>query len=223
MSQKNTRPILGLVRELLIVVAGILIAFSLNNWAEGLKEKKIQKEYLRSLISDLDKDLILLQTNLDSINGLKNKAAQLTQHVFQPGLPGRAQAALDGFAKLTQAPYFYPNSASYQTLTNSGDLKYIHDLELRNKIVDHYKKYEVLDGENYRSRVFMESSVIPYYMEQTDFRKVFTMKGEEYFDDPRFTNILLAYSGIFYIVAIRYEEAIERCKALKESIELELS
>lgn len=50
--------------ELLIVIVGILIAFGLNNWAQGKLEARKQTVYLKSLSADLTADLEVLSDNL---------------------------------------------------------------------------------------------------------------------------------------------------------------
>jgi len=42
--------------EIVLVVIGILIALSINNWNETKLERKIEKEYIVSLIEDLETD-----------------------------------------------------------------------------------------------------------------------------------------------------------------------
>lgn len=41
--------------ELLVVIIGISIAFSLNNWKESSKDKKPEKRYLQNLLSGLER------------------------------------------------------------------------------------------------------------------------------------------------------------------------
>lgn len=209
----------SLIRELLIVVTGILIAFSLNSWAETIKEKKTSQTYLNALEEDLEKDLTTLQQYRDSLVQLQRLAQRLSAYVFEPSAPGRDQAVLQAFSKLSQAPYFSPNQSTFQTLINSGDLKFIKDLRFRNQIVDHYKRYESLENENYRIKTFIESTVVPYFMEHADFKKLFRGEGAEHWSDPRFTNILFSYQGIYQLPIKKYEETIQRSKALLKRIQ----
>jgi len=45
------------IGEIVLVVIGILIALSINNWNEERKNDKLQKEYLTRLVQDLNQDL----------------------------------------------------------------------------------------------------------------------------------------------------------------------
>lgn len=46
------------VGEIILVVIGILIALSINNWNENLKNKKLETSYLKRIYKDLDNDLL---------------------------------------------------------------------------------------------------------------------------------------------------------------------
>jgi len=52
------------IGEIILVVLGILIALSINNWNEQLKKSKLKKEYVVSLTNDLEKDKIQLNRRL---------------------------------------------------------------------------------------------------------------------------------------------------------------
>ncbi|HEX9740052.1 MAG TPA: DUF6090 family protein, partial [Ignavibacteriaceae bacterium] len=64
------------VSELLIVVAGILIALSLNSWREDNADKNREQFYLKSLKTDFEQSLAslneILDQNLESDASVKN-------------------------------------------------------------------------------------------------------------------------------------------------------
>ena len=53
------------ILEVFVVVIGLLIAFSLNNWRESIKEKKVELESLKNLRSDLFQNLGEIQSIMD--------------------------------------------------------------------------------------------------------------------------------------------------------------
>jgi len=55
------------IGEIILVVIGILIALSINNWNEGRKKSSLTKTYRLKLIEELDSDIKNL-TFLDSMN-----------------------------------------------------------------------------------------------------------------------------------------------------------
>ena len=55
--------------DLLVVILGISIAFGINNWADGRKNERKKQRYLVSLKSDLQKDSVDLNSNLERLEG----------------------------------------------------------------------------------------------------------------------------------------------------------
>ncbi|MGB5316457.1 MAG: DUF6090 family protein, partial [Robiginitalea sp.] len=55
---KFNKYLLYAIGEIVLVVIGILIALSINNWNENLKNKKLETSYLKRIYEDLDTDLL---------------------------------------------------------------------------------------------------------------------------------------------------------------------
>jgi hypothetical protein len=53
------------IGEIVLVVVGILIALSINNWNENQKKAKIKQSYIKNLITDITKDTIQLNDRLN--------------------------------------------------------------------------------------------------------------------------------------------------------------
>ena len=53
------------VGEIILVVIGILIALSINNWNENRKLVIKEKETYKNIITDLKRDLIQLETTIN--------------------------------------------------------------------------------------------------------------------------------------------------------------
>ncbi len=56
------------LREIIIVILGITIAFSMNKCADNIKDKKLKKQYLTNLKSDVEADKLQLEKNIEAIN-----------------------------------------------------------------------------------------------------------------------------------------------------------
>ena len=68
---KFSKYLLYAVGEIVLVVIGILIALSINNWNEDRKRKKEEKDLYVQIIKDLDEDHELLQYHLEVSESLK--------------------------------------------------------------------------------------------------------------------------------------------------------
>ena len=72
---KFSKYLIYAIGEIILVVVGILIALSINNWNEEIKESHIEQNYLRRLLVDLESDFKTLTfskgLSKDRINQIK--------------------------------------------------------------------------------------------------------------------------------------------------------
>ncbi|SMD42790.1 hypothetical protein SAMN00777080_1355 [Aquiflexum balticum DSM 16537] len=72
------------IGEILLVVIGILIALSINNWNEAQKAKQSERVVLKNLIQDLRADSLAFNDNLDILSKINN----LHQALYEIGVKG---------------------------------------------------------------------------------------------------------------------------------------
>lgn len=135
---KFSKYLLYAIGEIVLVVIGILIALSINNWNEKSKlkseEMKLLKEMKAALISDWE-DVI---SNIAEHSSSANSCSILLKH-FSSGLP--YHDSLDfHFANALNTTRFSHTSSPYETLKIKGpDL--IEDDSLRVMLGDYYDKW----------------------------------------------------------------------------------
>lgn len=127
----------NLILELLVVVFGVTIAFSLNNWNDGRKARKVEQEYLASFRSDLEQDIQDLGEMIDTLKVQKQNCNQLIRCIYSNDL--KNDSLLTYSLSLFFVTTFVPREATYRSISSSGQLLAIHDFDLRKKIVDHYE------------------------------------------------------------------------------------
>ena len=140
----NWRYALG---ELAIVSFGILIAFGVNRWADAQRNKAKIRQYYSNLIIDLEEDV----AKLDTIKLQIGKNIQTNFKVLRycgQDLPGKDTIPLLFFQNLKTRFDFYPADATFQSLKYSGDFQLINNIELKNQIVNHYNKYDLIEETN---------------------------------------------------------------------------
>ena len=64
MENKTSKYLKYAIGEIVLVVVGILIALQINNWNEQRKEDKMGLQFLKGIQSDLEKDIILIDSVL---------------------------------------------------------------------------------------------------------------------------------------------------------------
>ena len=111
------------IGEIALVVIGILIALSINNWNEGRKNQVLVKNYTQNLIKDLTKDSITISRLIVNI---KNDSTFLNN--FEKRI-SKSTTALDTMLKIARYDYnFYIwihddyNNDTFKVLTSTGNI-----------------------------------------------------------------------------------------------------
>jgi hypothetical protein len=175
------------IGEIVLVVIGILIALSINNWNETRKSIASEKRYVSDLIQDLKNDSIKL-SRLDMF--LKSKFASKEKIV--PLLQGK-KVAIDsiGFHFAIQwaiSGRFTPTNITIEELKNSGSLNIIRDINLRRQIVSLYNSYSI---ESFTEDTFNDANNKLVDFAGAYFKNVFEPKTDEIYialEDNKFIN-----------------------------------
>jgi len=155
------------IGEIVLVVIGILIALSINNWNESRKLKNQELIYLSGIKSDLNLNLIELKNYTikreTSVNSAKaildifNNKTELISNEFN-------------FHNLNVQIWspFKRNDNTYQELINSGNLAIISNDSIKNLLLNmqlSYKQIEFIESHMYND---FENYMFPIYFSTTD-------------------------------------------------------
>ena len=116
--------------EIVLVVAGILIALQVNDWNEQRKEQRQIAEYAQALKADLEADVAMLETVLRTATRVVSSAEELRRY-----MRGRRIEDVDNLhlAYLTTFESYRPyswNRSALQQLINSGALRQMKNSDL---------------------------------------------------------------------------------------------
>jgi predicted negative regulator of RcsB-dependent stress response len=136
------------IGEIVLVVIGILIALQINTWNESRKQKQVEKQVLKSLFQEIEKD----KTALKQIDYQYKK--DLLDISYFKKLFWKEQHSMADALDLKKFFGFVnydvnPNRITYDEMINTGKLYYLSNQNLLNKIIDYY---ELIDGHIYLSR-----------------------------------------------------------------------
>jgi hypothetical protein len=127
------------IGEIILVVIGILIALSINNWNENLKNKKLETSYLKRIYKDLDNDLLDYEGTSELARERNERVLFLEQAVKDKQL---VEKSPDYFIKsIAYAGYTYRpaiSNHSFEELKSSGRLELINNEDLRISIAKYY-------------------------------------------------------------------------------------
>ncbi|MEM8584861.1 MAG: hypothetical protein AAGF87_11355 [Bacteroidota bacterium] len=204
MKQINWRYALG---EILIVILGISIAFTLNSWKEKSANNQLRNQYLGALQSEIEDE----SEELDSLGQFMSDRSQLIgfmgYSLLNPQLPGR-DSVLGLLFEVAEGPIYHETDVTYQTLVNSGDLRLIDDLDLRKSIEAHYSTHDQIKRSFFRLDNIYADYLGKYFVEEIDYLAVRSNDFSS-LENAYFQNILYSLAGAFQFGS----KSIDRCAA----------
>ncbi|MDN5204179.1 DUF6090 family protein [Fulvivirgaceae bacterium BMA10] len=207
--------------ELFVVIVGITIAFSLNSWKESRKEQKLEKKYIQSFISDIDRDAEELARLRDTTSYFHRMNGGLTKVLVTHDY--NHDSLFYYVISLYSMSTFLSQDNTYETLKASGNLEIISDFELKNDLTmlynQHYKFIKFLDEIHERS-IYDEMS--PYINKNVRFTGRPVILNKEFLSDTYFIN--KSFSSYYFLnTKLRtYEDAIKKCEEILIKLKSEL-
>lgn len=202
--KKQFRYALG---EILIVIVGISIAFSMNKCAEIQKNKTQKKQYLENIKKDIEIDKQVLEGNLNLIG---NKIKTLNEVI------PKLNSYIPPTSKLFRTFHiieFHPKDITYQTMINSGDFKLINDFSIKSAIETHYSNYKLILKDYERQEIIHRDFLGDYMINNIDYEAM--RKGKPAFKEKKlFKNILQSMSGSLIIKQNATSRGIKSCDSL---------
>jgi hypothetical protein len=153
------------IGEIILVVIGILIALSINNWNEHRKERISEVKYLTNIKLDLQKDIISLN---EQINIRKNKDVITNDLILH--INGNQITDIDLLAKNVYSTImeerFTPNNGTYNELASSGNLSLIENDSIKQLLLELVELYKnnsfTIEHEAFEYKEYINKSLFRY-------------------------------------------------------------
>ena len=170
---KTTKYFKYAIGEIILVVIGILIALSINNWNENRKTAIIEKNILIEISNGLKKDLIDINHNvqghLSGINSVKYWTKIInTENVNTDSVQIEYHRLLRTYASIQ-------NTSSYESLKSRG-LELVRNDSLRLKIISLYE-------EDYKIVSLSEADYYEYQFYENYFKDINTLVSPNFIFD----------------------------------------
>ena len=139
------------IGEIVLVMVGILLALQVNNWNEGRKTNKIEKQIFENLLTSLKKD------STELIRIVKYQEKSIKQHdkiINSNVLDITSTMSEDSISNMLHDLHngsfsFFPKYGIYNSIISSKGLDILKSEVIRSKLIDlydyEYKRYESID------------------------------------------------------------------------------
>ena len=133
---KFSKYLLYAVGEIILVVIGILIALSINNWNENRKESNLELEILSGLYNDISNNKIKID-NLIWRDSIIIKGNQEILSLLKDNNSTFNDSLQFSFGNINRYQVFFPQQMAYETLKSKG-LHSMKNDSLRKQIIELY-------------------------------------------------------------------------------------
>ncbi len=126
------------IGEIVLVVIGILIALSINNWNESRKQSTLEKEFLTSIKNDLKQDKAFIQVVIKIIEPKMVAYEEINRSLLP--LYNNDRKSLDSIFQIyfQSQRTFYPISGSYESAVSGNQITVFRNKELIQKVIKLY-------------------------------------------------------------------------------------
>jgi hypothetical protein len=208
------------VGEIVLVVLGILIALSINNWNEQRKNQDDVHLSLFQILNDLKQEELLLQEH----NLLSKKTIEYLTNISKSNYNAVHLDSL--LIYLDKYFSFLKNNNTYSGLKETGKFSNIKNPILKADITSYYEKdYEILIADTKYGEAYTNNQVVPYIISNLEPDNNYLTRGELVIKKLKTTNLkyIINYQiGLFKFVGEHLESAIQNNNKLITQIEKEL-
>ena len=199
------------IGEVLIVIIGITIAFSLNKCSEDSKNSALKSQYLTNLKMDIESDKAQLLINIKELEAKINDAVSILPYLNTDST-NKMQIVGKVF-NIIGLSHFSPQDITYQTLINSGDLKLIDNFDLKASIERHYSNYDEMLKSYLRQEAIVKEYIGNYLINHADYDKM--PKGEFPFTNEKLLkNIVQSMRGSFLLKINATKDGVASCDTI---------
>jgi hypothetical protein len=126
--------------DFLIVVFGVFIGIQVANWNQAQNDKLLGKEYLKRIQVDVEIDIANYHKRMAFWQQVINYGNKVLSYAENKATQESSQwALLLAFFQASQISEFYPSQATYNELTNAGELRLLGNVALRKVVTNYYK------------------------------------------------------------------------------------
>lgn len=234
---KFSKYLLYALGEIILVVVGILIALSINNWNEDRKEEILELEYLERILTDLNSNTRYFNRQIVEGKKVMDLCYQYIHKAYEVQKSKKEYVELvELFTDRTEN--MVVQNSTYLELNNAGKLSIFKNQKIKDSLIALHRYYEyatsrIKEFNDYHSNLLSSSKVYSSkYSKKREFifdkPYMFNPKEWEYINDPtspefREQEWINAMFLVKHMEAMEFhKDLLSKIEVLKELIEDEL-
>ena len=207
MEPGNTRRYLKYaIGEIVLVVIGILVALSINNWNEQRKEASNETKILRTLNAEFSHNSSTLEPILEQLYSMDQALTFVFQNIQPKPNLNFSAIQLDSLLNKTLSnPYWTRSEYALRNLESSGKISTLSSEDLKSKLYEwSLVATDIEDKDSDASRGF--NNLLSYYKENGSLRNLDVLSS--FITESR---TLLEHDHFKFFSDIVFENAIDDC------------
>lgn len=129
--------------ELILVVAGILVALAIDGWVSDARDRQTETAYLELLSRDITEVRQQAEYQIDFENGMIDIGTEAYEMLNSPDLRANTEKLGGLLGMLKSRRTLNLSSATFDEIVSSGHLQLIRNRELRHQIVRFFAQMEL--------------------------------------------------------------------------------
>ena len=128
------------IGEIALVVIGIMIALTINNWNDQKNNKASEQIYYCRILEDFELDKQLIE-ELKVKADIRIESSKKTLLDLDSGAKDKHDI-INQFIMAARSEVYEPRNATFKDLISSGNLKLLNDITLKNSLIQYYSELE---------------------------------------------------------------------------------
>ncbi|RDK88336.1 hypothetical protein [Marinirhabdus gelatinilytica] len=176
--------------EFIVVVIGILLAFQLNTCREAKKEDNLVESHVKNVVEETQFNKQQIEGSLETSKTLLQKLDTLINLTAQKELDRNSAHILS--MELMSLDYMYLKKNAYNSLVETGDIRFMDNSQLQKDIISLYEYYTWLEGLDTSTRTSYLENYLPYATKNFDLIH-YQAQAAEVYTNKLFRNYLSVY------------------------------
>lgn len=199
--------------EFIVVIIGILIAFQLNTCAVEKKQSKLIESHFTNILEETEFNRRNITSSISATNRLIGQIDSISTLIKE----GQNLQQINGLAfQILSINITYFKTNAYNSLIETGDIRFINDFNTKNDIIQLYEYYNWAKGVEEVSLDSYSKYYYPYVLENLDLLEGKPQQLEVY-SNKEFLNIVSSYRYMMASNLTRQEETLTQIEKFLEN------